>query len=96
MSNPTPKYLKHDNVYPPSEDTFVMLDALEKDIPNQVMLWKRQADETACCKSKSLLVCEVGVGSGISSIFLDLLLRKEGEKIGFKVCIMCLSVCLHV
>ena len=90
MSLPTPKYHKHENVYPPSEDTFVMLDALEKDIPKQVQQWKEQASGGgegggASKLRKSVFACEVGVGSGVCSIFLDGLLRKLGEKEGFEV-----------
>lgn len=85
MSLPTPKYHKHENVYPPSEDTFVLLDALEKDIPKQVQQWKEQAKEGRSNLRKSVFACEVGVGSGVCSVFLDGLLRKLGEQEGFEV-----------
>ena len=67
---PTPKYKKHENVYPPSEDTFVLLDALEKDFDN---LYAYLMDAGVSCP----LICELGIGSGVASIFLNELLKKK-------------------
>ncbi|CAD5215017.1 unnamed protein product [Bursaphelenchus xylophilus] len=63
MALPTPHYDLHlpDDVYPPSEDTFLFLDALEQDrefITNTV---------------RPSLVVEIGCGSGlVSAFFLQL------------------------
>lgn len=50
----------YSNVYEPSEDSFLLLDALEKD-----QLWLR-------CKldNKLTVVCEIGCGSGIVTTFM--------------------------
>lgn len=68
----TPKYKKSETVYPPSEDTFILLDALEKDIGSLQLNLKNDCEVP--------LVCELGVGSGIVSIFLESLLALENRK----------------
>ncbi|CAD5210193.1 unnamed protein product [Bursaphelenchus okinawaensis] len=63
MTLPTPHYDLNlpDDVYPPSEDTFLFLDALEKD------------QEFITIVVKPSLAVEIGCGSGVvSSFFLNL------------------------
>ncbi|VDO47056.1 unnamed protein product [Onchocerca flexuosa] len=64
--HPTPLYRitdeQKDSVYEPAEDTFLLLDALEKD---------REALE----KLEPNVVVEIGSGSGIVSVFCQQLLR---------------------
>ncbi|CCD26998.1 S-adenosylmethionine-dependent methyltransferase NDAI_0J01060 [Naumovozyma dairenensis CBS 421] len=58
---PTP-YIKcdYDKVYEPSEDSFLLLDSLEKDLEYLAQKFK----------NKLALVCEIGPGSGIITTFM--------------------------
>ncbi|KJH49364.1 methyltransferase small domain protein [Dictyocaulus viviparus] len=62
MSLPTPLYklnaVQQKSVYEPSEDTFLLLDAIEKDIQ-----WLRSLQPQ--------IILEIGCGSGIVSAFLN-------------------------
>ncbi|VDL74408.1 unnamed protein product [Nippostrongylus brasiliensis] len=62
MSLPTPLYklnaVQQQSVYEPSEDTFLLLDAIEKDI-------EKLRD------SSPEIVLEIGCGSGVVSVFLN-------------------------
>ncbi|KAM3718233.1 eRF1 methyltransferase catalytic subunit [Dirofilaria immitis] len=64
--HPTPLYHitddQKDNVYEPAEDTFLLLDALEKD--------KKSLEEL-----KPNVIVEIGSGSGIVSVFCQHLLH---------------------
>ncbi|SCU86311.1 LANO_0C07536g1_1 [Lachancea nothofagi CBS 11611] len=58
---PTPNVsCDYDKVYEPSEDTFLLLDALEKD----------QSFLNGFLSSKVNVVCEIGCGSGIVTTFM--------------------------
>jgi len=54
---PTPHYHSSPNVYDPSEDTFLLLDALEQ-------------DTLKIQEMKPSIIMEMGSGSGIVSAFL--------------------------
>ncbi|WKY05349.1 hypothetical protein Q1695_005952 [Nippostrongylus brasiliensis] len=62
MSLPTPLYklnaVQQQSVYEPSEDTFLLLDAIEKDI-------EKLRD------SSPEIILEIGCGSGVVSVFLN-------------------------
>nr|XP_022912948.1 hemK methyltransferase family member 2 [Onthophagus taurus] len=64
MSLPTPSYdlSEFKNVYEPREDTFLLLDALEKDLEN-------------IKKNNPMFIAEIGSGSGIIITALSCLLK---------------------
>lgn len=59
MVFPSFKLSKNNNVYSPQEDTWFLTDILESQFRQELL-----------SKSRSLLVCELGVGSGFISIAL--------------------------
>ncbi|CAK5082060.1 unnamed protein product [Meloidogyne enterolobii] len=65
---PTPEYKinpeLHGNVYPPSEDTFLLIDALSK-------------EKDVIISLNPLICLEIGCGSGIVSCFLQKLLKNN-------------------
>ncbi|KAF7637936.1 MTS domain-containing protein [Meloidogyne graminicola] len=65
---PTPEYKidpeLHKNVYPPSEDTFLLIDALAKEKDIIISL-------------KPIISLEIGCGSGVVTCFLQKLLKNE-------------------
>ena len=75
MPFPTPDYnhmfsnkVFREHVYEPNEDTFILLDALEKEFLN--------ADTN---NFRANLVCEIGTGNGVPGVFLNKLLKKVNE-----------------
>jgi len=63
-----------EHVYEPSEDTFILLDALEK----QLLPPHSQTDSTGETdrRQQPLLCCEIGTGNGVPGVFLNKLLSK--------------------
>jgi hypothetical protein len=62
---PTPEYkIDDESIYPPSEDTHLLLDALEK-----------EKDEITIIKPS--ISVEIGCGSGVVTVFLNHLLSKS-------------------
>ncbi|TGZ85340.1 hypothetical protein EX30DRAFT_314356, partial [Ascodesmis nigricans] len=73
MSHPTfptpPTAPISETVYPPSEDSYLLLDLLPLDAPFLIQRFSRPTSDTSPCSSTPLLV-ELGPGSGIVTSFL--------------------------
>ncbi|UCG02140.1 MAG: methyltransferase [Candidatus Heimdallarchaeota archaeon] len=68
MAFPELKLKKNPNVYPPQEDTWFMVDVLETQLHREILN-----------RNRSILVCEVGIGSG----FISIVLAKKYPMINF-------------
>lgn len=68
------------SVYEPSEDTFLVLDALQLDLEHTVrdrLLCQSISDENLSSKNEPLLVVELGCGAGLLSAAVSKALRND-------------------
>ncbi|KIH60559.1 hypothetical protein ANCDUO_09189, partial [Ancylostoma duodenale] len=78
MSLPTPIYklnaAQQQSVYEPAEDTFLLLDAIEKDIQVNMKIFGRIYGREKRRKLRDIspeIVLEIGCGSGVVSTFVN-------------------------
>ncbi|PAV76881.1 hypothetical protein WR25_26776 isoform C [Diploscapter pachys] len=83
MSLPTPQYklsaLRNGEVYEPAEDTFLLIDAIEKDIkvgvfPTNLEIGRIFQDIRS---RQPQIVLEIGCGSGVVSTFVNQALHRK-------------------
>jgi release factor glutamine methyltransferase len=72
----------YQNVYEPSDDTYLLLDALQYEFTGHEQQEQQQAGQFHTTKDQDLFrVLEIGCGSGVPSVFFRLQWRKQQDQL---------------
>ena len=78
---PSLKHLRlsdYDTVYEPSDDTYLLIDAIGHDM-DLMRAHSNDNDDTTLVRSKIKTTCEIGCGTGVPTVYLAMRLRDMGN-----------------